>query len=255
MTTRLRGAATAIAAAVLVSAAAGCGAERPAASAPPTTAVSLAPRIPVGATIRIVGPDGSGLAVWHPKTLADAVAGSDAVAVATVRSVRDGARIEGLPSQPGGDAPPALPAVAVTLDVERTITRGGWARDLPAAPTLYVLEPEDGAPLGLETGGRYVFFLAERDQVVDGDDRAYNTAWAGGYTEVDGDRLEGPAGGRPGTAVLPSGSIDDLASTAKQIDADRKLATAPVTASPNPLLATRAAARERFNFDPKDPSR
>lgn len=246
MGARLRGGAAAVAATLTIGAATGCGSDEP------TAATS---RIPPTAKVLITGPDGSGMAIWRPRTFADAVAGSDVVAVATVRSVREGAQIEGLPSPPSEELPPPLPALTVQIDVERIINRSGWARALPSAPTLYLLDPDEDAPLGVTAGRRYVFFLAEFDQVVEGNERAYHTAWSGAYVGIDGDRLEQLAEHEPGTTLAPTGSIDDLAATARQVSVDRRLATADVSASPNPMLTSRPRWRERSGYRPQDDRR
>jgi hypothetical protein len=215
----------------------------PAATQPPDPAALSSARVSVTA------PEGTGLAIWFPSSLADAVAGSDAVVTATVMASGDGPGIEGRPSSPGAAQPPALPSMRLTLRIEDVLSRAGWARKLPQAVQLHVLKPEEG-PLGVAEGGRYVFFLAERDQVVAGDPRAYNTAWAGGFMKIADGRVAASGPDDPGTKIAgDSPTIEEFAAAVERAAADRGLAEqTSVESSPNPLIQARPRARKVFDY-------
>lgn len=201
------------------------------------------------AKVSVHAPEGSGLAVWLPQDLSDAVAGGDAVAIATVMAVGDGPGIEGRASTPGAEQPPNLPSVRVTLRVEDVLSRSGWARDLPGAVQLHVLKPDHG-PLGLEEKARYAFFLAERDQVVAGDPRAYNTAWSGAFMKIENGRVVTQGPEDPGTKLAgDSPTVEDFSAAVEKAAADRKLAEqTSVGSSPNPLIQARPRARKIFGY-------
>jgi len=201
------------------------------------------------ARVAVAAPEGSGLAVWLPLSLSDAVVGSDAVVVATVVAIGDGPGIEGRASTPGAAQPPDLPSTRITLRLDDVLSLAGWARKLPGAVRLHVLQPEDG-PLGVEERARYVFFLAERDQVVAGDPRAYNTAWAGGFMRIVNDRVAAQGPEDPGTRLIAdSPTVEEFSAAVERAATDRRLSESTSTeVSPNPLIQARPRARAIFGY-------
>jgi hypothetical protein len=193
--------------------------------------------------------DGAGLAEWLPTNLRAAVHGTDALVVGRVLAVTPGFALEGIGDTPD-EKPDPLPMVRIQVAVEREVLRNEWAAPVPSTADVFVIDPSQasaGETVGLEAGSRYLMFLRERDQVVEGIANSYGTAWDGSFTQLgEGDRIVKSDGRSVGVEIgEPGQSTVALLRAAQQAQLGKG---SRLSDSTNPIIKGRRNARQAFKF-------